>query len=782
MSKNLFLLCIIATSSIAFSQQTDDAGHYNIPSCLQYPISQDRLQAIENLDFSQEDKSKSGQTWIVYSDREDNILYNEPKLGTPRSWTLGFHRPFYVVGAQPSGWLNLADMNDVPIGWIQASELVLSVHPLQNELNNSRKVMILPSIDNALFSESINPENYQFKALQNRPDKRENSFIMEARKLSIYFVLKESNGFALISKTDNINDQNDIFGWVINEYLTPWDHRIGYGPSYGIDGQAHLDREIPIFFRESELNAYLEAGCPINGGAYGAQKIRATQNSSPPPAIKRRMPEIRMTSSTNKDQLNLVTIANIDQSSKQNEALAQLGVIKKRIAKLNIVFIVDATQSMAPYLTGISKAIKDIVNSGKVIAPNSQVKFGAIVYRDYEDGNNAFQELPLTADASSFSKKLNAIECMSRDNDLPEAQYHGIIKGLPLLNLNPLESNLVILIGDAGNKPDGAGNYKNLKEVIELLQEYQTNFISFQTHNRPTYTYQKFRDDCMAITSALAKDDFNYALKKSTASEYYDIEYSSEANNIWSFFGASSFPLGNTTTTPASTLRKMVQEVTGNFFQNVNDKVGKVNNVMVGAPVTSEFITMVNGQDFNPELLDVLQNIGDFSYRAHALRKVPGVPEHCLTPYVFMTDGELLERAEKFDALGRRLNGTKFKKKFEKELVALAANFLGEIDENGVVSEQTTNKIKTRSIGDIWKDVFNMEFAFKHLGRIPLGDLILVNDNDELEADIAVFLDQMEHFKYDKFQTASFRFEQLGTTGEICYWIPMAEFPGSRPD
>ena len=97
MSKTIFLLYIIASSSIAFSQQTDDAGRYNIPNCLQHPISQARLQEIEKFDFSKEDNSKSGQTWIVYSDKEDNLPYNEPKLGTPRSWTLGFHRPFYVV-------------------------------------------------------------------------------------------------------------------------------------------------------------------------------------------------------------------------------------------------------------------------------------------------------------------------------------------------------------------------------------------------------------------------------------------------------------------------------------------------------------------------------------------------------------------------------------------------------------------------------------------------------------------------------------------------------------
>ena len=787
MSKSIFLLCIIASSSVAFSQRTDEDGRYYIPNCLFDPISQDRLQAIQEFDFSKEDNSKSGQTWIVYSDKEDNILYREPKLGTARNWTLGFHRPFYVVGAQPSGWLNLADMNGVRIGWVKASELVLTIHPLQNKNKNSRKVMILPSIDNALSSEIPNPKNFQFKAVQNRPDKQKSSFITESKKLSIYFVLKESNGFVLLGKTDNITKQNNIFGWVIKEYITPWDHRIGYGPSYGFDGQAHANRSIPIFLRETDLYTYIEAGCPKNPGDLSAQEIRTTESHSPPPAIRGKMPEIRITAPNHKGQLNLVTIANIDQSSEQDSARAQLNIIKQRIAKLNIVFIVDATQSMSPYLSGISKAIKDIVNSGKVIAPNSQVNFGALVYRDYEDGNNAFQELPLTSDALSFSQKLNAIQCMSRDNDLPEAQYHGIIRGLPLLNLNPRESNLVILIGDAGNKPDAAGNYKNLNEVIELLQKYQANFISFQTHNRPTYTYQKFRDDCMTIISALADNDFDYRLEKTKKSEYYDVEYtlkpgSVESDNTFSFFGATSFPLGNTTTTPAPTLRKMVQEVTGEFFQNVNDKVGKINDVEVGAPMNPKFFTMLQLQGFNPKYLDVLKNIGDFSFRAHAIRKVPGVPEHCLTPYVFMTDGELLERTKQFEKLGRHLSGKEFKKKFEKELVALAANFLGEFDENGEVSERTTTKIKARSIGDIWEDVFNMEFAFQRLGGIPLGDLIQINDDDDLEGDIEAFLGQMKQFKHNDFQKASYRFKLPGTTSEICYWIPMAKFPGSRPD
>ena len=76
MSKSLFLLCIIASSSVAFSQRTDDAGRYYIPSCLFKTRSvKIAFKQYEEFDFSQEDNSKSGQTWIVYSDKEDNILY-----------------------------------------------------------------------------------------------------------------------------------------------------------------------------------------------------------------------------------------------------------------------------------------------------------------------------------------------------------------------------------------------------------------------------------------------------------------------------------------------------------------------------------------------------------------------------------------------------------------------------------------------------------------------------------------------------------------------------------
>ena len=160
------------------------------------------------------------------------------------------------------------------IGWVKASELVLTIHPLQNKNKNSRKVMILPSIDNALSSEIPNPENFQFKAVQNRPDKQKVHSLQSLKNCLFTFVLKESNGFVLLGKTDNITKQNNIFGWVIKEYITPWDHRIGYGPSYGFDGQAHANRSIPIFLRETDLYTYIEAGCPKNPG-----DLRCSRNS-----------------------------------------------------------------------------------------------------------------------------------------------------------------------------------------------------------------------------------------------------------------------------------------------------------------------------------------------------------------------------------------------------------------------------------------------------------------------------------------------------------------------
>ena len=93
-------------------------------------------------------------------------------------------------------------------------------------------------------------------------------------------------------------------------------------------------------------------------------------------------------------------------------------------------------------------------------------------------------------------ERVNSTKCFSssKDRDLEEAQYNGLINGVNALNLDPTESNVVVLIGDCGNhKIDPRG--KKLINVINLFHEKEINLISFQVKNNFDDSYFTFNED-----------------------------------------------------------------------------------------------------------------------------------------------------------------------------------------------------------------------------------------------------------------------------------------------
>ena len=122
------------------------------------------------------------------------------------------------------------------------------------------------------------------------------------------------------------------------------------------------------------------------------------------------------------------------------------------------------------------------------------------VYRDYPDGKNLLDLEPLTFDYDKIIAKVKETKCFSNDKNLPEAMYNGLINGIEKAGFNPSYSNVVVLIGDAGNhEPDPKGN--TLEKAINTLYNYEASLIAFQVNYAETSdgTFDKFNFDCSWI-------------------------------------------------------------------------------------------------------------------------------------------------------------------------------------------------------------------------------------------------------------------------------------------
>ena len=85
------------------------------------------------------------------------------------------------------------------------------------------------------------------------------------------------------------------------------------------------------------------------------------------------------------------------------EVKQEFELIKQQAKNLNVVFVVDGTNSMGPYFNPISSAIKKSFESLKGSYTSSNIRFAGVIYRDYADGDHLVDIHPLSSDITSIT-------------------------------------------------------------------------------------------------------------------------------------------------------------------------------------------------------------------------------------------------------------------------------------------------------------------------------------------------------------------------------------------
>ena len=283
-------------------------------------------------------------------------------------------------------------------------------------------------------------------------------------------------------------------GWIPIFNITDWDTRVTLEPARSQEAlDQYSERKLRGFKELKDLNTCLEQNFCNEKLAVVDFKVGEIRRN------KMRKPVLEAID----DNTSLVvSIAKSDQGMDDDEIIVWRDILEeldKKSQTTNIIFAVDATSSMKPYLPSVAKSISKIIKENKKLQQNS-LKFGFIVYRDYADGQDAFDYIPLTDEKNfkSIQKQIFETKCFSSDKDAPEAQYHGLIKGLDFMDLKNTESNVLVLIGDCGNHPITSDSYNaehNFDKVVELLRKYAVNLISYQVDFKDSDEYYQFNED-----------------------------------------------------------------------------------------------------------------------------------------------------------------------------------------------------------------------------------------------------------------------------------------------
>tara|TARA_B100000780_G_scaffold278335_1_gene251517 strand:- start:2418 stop:4826 length:2409 start_codon:yes stop_codon:yes gene_type:complete len=801
MKKAILSLVCSMVLSLSYSQtkDKDGDGHYFLPSELSSYVDTDLMNDLYNGIKSLNSLNFNTQTpWVVFSDRSKNKTMNAANSTFPFGSELEFMEPLFVTEVKGS-WLRVQKISErvngklkksVDVGWLHADKTVLTRYPVLNEFKSTRKAMALISLN----IETIEIE--QLEQLRNEyvlyedPDGKKNRGI--ANKFQIFYILKELNGYTLLSPTDELDNNREalkvnVAGWMQTIRTTPWDSKICLEPNSGkmIEMQ-YEGKTADVFDSKESLYAWHRSS---HKNLKGRVKSFPLGDTLLPPSVMR-MPILSTPESNDKQTVKVATVGNPNESSVTAQQRVNLQIeiqeLSSKSKDVNVVFVIDGTSSMHRYYTSVANSIDKIFDDSKTLATGARLRFGAIIYRDYADKPDDVEVFPLTANKRDISQWLMDVDCFSNVNDIdkPEAQYNGIINGLDKVGMNENQSNVVVLIGDAGNH-DPDPEALSVEQAISIMSRYQTNFISFQVIDDGSKAYNRFNRDAkkylMGLSMASVKNEKitpKLVISKNFKNTYEIKFVSSDGKDYTNLhmFGLFTFAPDRIQMS-TEILEEGIRDALSNYIEQLNDRIQLINGLLSGRtsankldpqviPIFCEKCFSESNSDYQ-RCVKLLSNVGDFSFIGYTDMKLYG-DRNVYKPVVFVSYKELSSLQDKFSRLtSPMLTNSQKRQRIFDAIVGLMK----------VIKDDPIDIIEDKTLNEIWELILGIPFdesnSYNGLGNEKLKDLRSNRSqefNDFLE-DVSV--------KSKNFNATKFRGNSFEVSDQRFFWIPLSEFPGN---
>jgi hypothetical protein len=443
------------------------------------------------------------RNWVVFSDREGVQPYSDSACLQPKAGKrLEFLKPFYVVEEDRSNrslhlirsqtsWRKDDIVVGEDIGWVKADNLVLSHECARSDPSRvPKKVFIINSWEKytdratsaGLSKESL--EDWEDRKIQVRAGPG-----ADARVLRSISGVKEP--FAFLYKYDVCSGGADkgarwfligsrsearverpedyIIGWVEKSDVMAWDTRIAYEP--------HPDRVTfaDIYRDEPELRM-------VVGGGQGKPLLIDKGDKDEWPADEWRYVALSLEKQRD-DRAFLGFMGHVlfrghDGETTPGDPTEYNPVFMEvydRSRRTNIIFVLDCTKSMGPYLSAAADVVLEVteeVERSRSLYSNVEVLYAAVVYRDLSDlpaEQIDYCDLTTPQGIASFLKAKVEQPSTSKDDDFEEALFEGVRTALTDIAC-PYERNVLVVIGDAGNNDSkGSWNQQELEGLVEDL-------------------------------------------------------------------------------------------------------------------------------------------------------------------------------------------------------------------------------------------------------------------------------------------------------------------------
>jgi len=440
--------------------------------------------------------------WYVFSDRDNLRLYKTYK-GRQKVASIKYLHKFRVFDLKYH-YLHVESCEDKSIkGWGRIEQFIILPHAVKTKNSITHKAVLinqLGSIDNNvnIVDPLRQPGNYGEKT--NKQIK-----ILEFAHIYNYFPNSKDPISILLGKApyffprakegESSSIQDIMLGWVPADRILTWDTREGFEPN--------TDRKHPIYYFKDKKDMVSYYQDHIHDDQVPRKDLLVIcpdtkdliDRSSWPPKVFRYAILKSNNDITQPFEIG-ITSAKLNERILDSIVINSVETVRKNLHNRDVVFVIDATMSMKPYLKLAGKISKKIMDKFREKKRKNKEKgtlrFGVALYRDYNNLNNVFEIDPqhgfLTPNVEKTKKYLENIipkSSYEKKGDpayYPEAVFQGLIRSIKNMNWKDNSRKLIIHIGDAGNHSRGKDKY-NEKDIADRLSSHDISYSAIQIEN-----------------------------------------------------------------------------------------------------------------------------------------------------------------------------------------------------------------------------------------------------------------------------------------------------------
>lgn len=595
----------------------------------------------DNINFAPAHKDSSGGRWIVYSDEDNNPVYSDTNRSTV-VYDATFMEDFYVVKDQ-NNWILLSDRKSLKsIGWISKDNLLLWQCCLYTKHGIHQKAMIMNTLAN--IGEAQSGDDSQIAKFY-KDSFRKSESGKQSKLFQIFFVYKKKNNSLLLGKDALSGESQDlkesnIYGWVDKDRIVPWNTRIAIEPNWeqeaanerrinniqssvfynltharNFSSGKNVDSEHILWNADPYENRFNGEWCrfPIlSEVGEGKQKIYRVgcMGEIKPVGINQTI--------TQESWSEIKNLYNILLNQKEN---------------INFIFVIDGSTSMKSYLCAISSSIETFIENESYQIGSSEglkIKFGAVIYRDQDEEEREIEicQMKNLVEITELYTFLNNIQGDKSDQSYAEQMNLGIYEALTRLDIDENQTNIIALIGDAGNH-SGTYNKISNSKVIEKLVQYRASLLVFQA-NHPSrglkdQPYHDFIDQTKDIAIG-ASNSFYRKLIQSIGDLRDDIDGLNNPPIMTDFenmkiiensaLNSRLLYCKENESNPTEILEKQLEEIFKNRLEFTVDKIDIIREIIeqgygkeVIKKVENKYSTSPYTSEFAPSIMDFFSQL-----------------------------------------------------------------------------------------------------------------------------------------------------------------------------